>query len=79
MSDNYSCTCLLLAAVEHNSPGYLHLLIEAMQLSFADTWWYCTDPSKERVPIAGLLSEEYAADRRKLIDYNRWINLLTLL
>ena len=54
--------------LEHNSPAYLHLLIEALQLSFADSWWYCADPSKVKVPVEQLLSPAYACERRKLIN-----------
>lgn len=62
-----------MAGVEHNSAEYLHLLIEAMQLSFADTSWYCADPDKVAVPVESLLSDEYAAERRKLLNSSRWV------
>ena len=42
-----------------------------MRLSFADTWWYISDPSKGEIPIDGLLSKTYAAERRDLIQTNR--------
>jgi len=58
---------------EHNSSNYLHLLVEAMQLSFADTTWYCSDPSKVNVPINELLSKDYAAKRRALIKQGRYV------
>ena len=57
--------------MKHNSSDYLHLLIEAMQLSFADTWWYNADPSKVAVPVDGLLSKSYASKRRSLISEDR--------
>ena len=53
--------------MEHNSPAYLHRLIEAMQLSFADSWWYCADPSKVDVPVQGMLCKDYAKQRRQLM------------
>lgn len=54
--------------IEHNSAEYLHILIEAMQLSFADSWWYCADPAKVDVPVSKLLSKEYAVTRRQLMS-----------
>ena len=52
----------------HNTPAYVHLLAEAMKLAYADREWYYADPDFVGVPQQGLLSKEYAAERRKLID-----------
>eukprot|EP01116_Phalansterium_solitarium_P009971 TRINITY_DN2430_c0_g1_i2.p1 TRINITY_DN2430_c0_g1~~TRINITY_DN2430_c0_g1_i2.p1 ORF type:complete len:412 (+),score=128.84 TRINITY_DN2430_c0_g1_i2:24-1238(+) len=60
-----------LASLPHNSPEHLHLLIEAMRLAFADTRYYCADPSCVAVPVAELLSDQYAAERRSLIAPER--------
>jgi gamma-glutamyltranspeptidase/glutathione hydrolase len=49
----------------------LHLVIEAMRLAFADTRWYVTDPAFNPAPLAQLLSKDYAAARRALIDPQR--------
>ncbi len=49
----------------------LHLQIEALRLAFADTRWYVTDPAFNPAPLEELLSKEYAAERRKLIDPKR--------
>ena len=57
-----------LQSLGHNTPRYLHLLAEAMKLAFADREWYYADPDFVGVPERGLLSKEYAAARRKLID-----------
>jgi gamma-glutamyltranspeptidase/glutathione hydrolase len=54
-----------------NSPDAVHLLVEAKKLSFEDRAKFYTDPAFSQVPIRGLLSKEYAATRRKLIDPTR--------
>ncbi|MCC2954077.1 gamma-glutamyltransferase [Massilia sp. IC2-477] len=45
-----------------------HLYIEASRLAFADRNAYLADPEYIDAPVAGLLSKEYAAQRRKLIN-----------
>src|SRR5215471_8050872 len=57
-----------LKSLEHNSAEYLHLMIEAKKLAFADRDHYIADPDKVRVPVFRLISKEYAAERRKLIS-----------
>lgn len=58
-----------IAQLRHNSAEYIHLLAEAMKLSYADREWYYADPDFVGVPASGLLSKAYAAERRKLIDF----------
>ena len=60
-----------LAALGHNSPQAVHLQVEALKLAFADRERYTGDPAFVDVPVEGLLSKEYAALRRGLIDPNR--------
>lgn len=60
-----------LAALGHNSAQYIHCLIEAAKLAFADREAWYGDPEHARVPIEGLLSKEYADVRRPLIDPHR--------
>ena len=60
-----------LAGQEPLSAARLHLLIEALRLAFADTRWYVADPAFNPAPLAWLLSKEYAAERRKLINPRR--------
>src|SRR5437868_5167896 len=52
----------------HNSADYIHTSVEAIKLAFADREKYLGDMDFIKIPYAGLLSKEYAADRRKLID-----------
>ena len=60
-----------LASLDPLSPERLHLEIEAMRLAFADTRWYVADPQFTNLPIYQLLSKDYAAERRNLINPGR--------
>jgi gamma-glutamyltranspeptidase/glutathione hydrolase len=55
----------------HNSPEYLHTLLEALKLAFSDRHSYYGDPDFVDVPLDGLLSKAYATDRRSAIDPGR--------
>ena len=57
-----------LKAMGHNSPQYLHTVVEAAKLAFADRDEYYGDPKFSKIPEEILLSKDYAAERRKLID-----------
>ncbi|KAG9092096.1 hypothetical protein FRC06_000251 [Ceratobasidium sp. 370] len=57
-----------LLEMEHNSVEYLHSLIEALRLAFADTQYYVTDPSVVRVPVKEMLSKEYLKKRAELFN-----------
>jgi gamma-glutamyltranspeptidase/glutathione hydrolase len=57
-----------LKGMGHNSPAYLHTLLEAQKLAFADRHSYYGDPDFVDVPMDGLLSKAYAAERRRAID-----------
>ncbi len=61
-----------LKALGHNSAAYLHALVEAKRIAFADRDAYLADPGA--VPpevLARLLSKDYAAQRRREIDMSR--------
>ncbi len=60
-----------LRAMGHNSPDYIHTVIEAMKLSYADRDTYYADPAFVKVPGEGLLSKAYAKERAALIDPKR--------
>ncbi|SCV70947.1 BQ2448_3709 [Microbotryum intermedium] len=60
-----------LSKAEHNSPEWLHVIIESLRLAFADARAYVADPEKTRVPIKELLSKEYLTQRAALFDPER--------
>ncbi len=57
-----------LGALGWGNHHYLHLLIEAKKLAFEDRAHYYADPAFVDVPVARLISKEYAQERRQLID-----------
>lgn len=57
-----------IASLASLSPEKLHLMIESLRLAFADARWYISDPAFNNIPLAQLLSKDYAATRRALID-----------
>src|ERR1700736_2102969 len=59
-----------LRAMGRNSPDTLHTMIEAKKIVWADRAKYYADPAFAKVPLKTLLSKEYAAERRKLLDPN---------
>ena len=56
-----------LAALGHNSPAYLHRIVETIKLAFADRDAYYGDPNFVNVPAERLLSREFAEMRRALV------------
>jgi gamma-glutamyltranspeptidase/glutathione hydrolase len=60
-----------LKALGHNTPEYLHLLGEVQRLAISDRNRYVADPEFVSVPTARLLSREYAAERRALLQPGR--------
>jgi gamma-glutamyltranspeptidase/glutathione hydrolase len=54
-----------------NSADYIHTSVEAIKLAMADRDTYLGDMDFIQIPYQGLLSKEYAASRRKLIDQAR--------
>ena len=57
-----------LKSMGHNSPRYIHTVLEAIKLAMGDREAHYGDPDYSVIPIDGLLSKEYAAERTKLID-----------
>jgi gamma-glutamyltranspeptidase / glutathione hydrolase len=60
-----------LKTLGHNSPEYVHTVVEALKLALADRDRYYGDPDFVKVPAAELLSKDYARLRRSLIEKER--------
>jgi gamma-glutamyltranspeptidase/glutathione hydrolase len=52
----------------HNSADYLHLFLEAKKLAFADRAKFYADPAFAKLPVAELISKEYAKRQNARID-----------
>lgn len=57
-----------ISSLGHDSPEYLHLLIEAKKLAFRDRDNLIADPEFEVIPVEELLSKEYATECREKIN-----------
>ncbi|KAI8959662.1 gamma-glutamyltranspeptidase [Daldinia sp. FL1419] len=53
---------------DFNTAPYLHAIIEALRIAFADASWFVTDPNVTKVPTSGLISQPYLAERAALFD-----------
>ena len=60
-----------IAAMGFGSADYIHILTEAKKLAFDDRARFYADPEFSHVPVGELISKEYAARRRALIDMER--------
>ncbi len=52
----------------HNTPESLHLIAECIKLAKSDIYHYVADPKHNKIPIAEMISEDYAAQRRTAIN-----------
>lgn len=57
-----------LKSLGYASAEYLHILLEAKKLAFADRDQYVSDPAFVDVPVERLLSKSYAEEQRKRIN-----------
>ncbi len=57
-----------LAQFGFGSTKALHTMVEAKKLAYADLAKYIGDPRKQKLPVATLLSKDWAGQRAKLID-----------
>lgn len=55
----------------HNTAQTIHLMAEAMKRAYADRSAFLGDPDFVKVPVAGLISKDYAAELRNGISKNR--------
>src|SRR4051812_27493652 len=60
-----------LRAMGRNSAATLHTMVEAKKIAWADRAKFYADPAFAKIPLKSLLSKEYAAERRKLIEQNK--------
>ena len=60
-----------LKSMGHNSAAYIHHVIEAMKVAYADRAAHMGDPDFSPVPVAQLVSKAYAQEIRKSIDPKR--------
>jgi len=56
-----------LRSLPHNSAEYVHRVLEALKLAYADRDTYYGDPKFSKIPTDILLSKQYAAERRRQI------------
>lgn len=61
---------------DHNSAIYLHAIIEALRIAFADASWFVTDPNVVKVPSKELISRPYLAERAKLFNPSKASDVL---
>jgi gamma-glutamyltranspeptidase/glutathione hydrolase len=59
------------SSIGFGSPEHIHLFVEAKKLAFEDRAKYYADMDFANVPVEELISDGYAAERRKLINENR--------
>ncbi len=57
-----------LHSMGHNSADHLHVMTEAKKLAFEDRARFYADPDFYGVPLEGLLSKDYAVERRRVIQ-----------
>ena len=57
-----------LAELGHNSAEYVHLVVEAKKLAFADLEAWLADPARVELPVATITSKDYAEKQRRRID-----------
>jgi gamma-glutamyltranspeptidase/glutathione hydrolase len=57
--------------IPFDSAEHVHLYVEAKKLAFADRARFYADPDFAKTPVQGLISKDYAAQRRQLIAMDK--------
>lgn len=57
-----------IAEIGYGTAEYFHLILETLKLCWADRFAYLGDPDQVSIPLEILLSKEFAASRRKLLN-----------
>ncbi|KAK0645169.1 putative gamma-glutamyltransferase YwrD [Lasiodiplodia hormozganensis] len=56
---------------DHNTAPYIHAIIEALRIAFADANWWVADPDHSPIPLTHLLSRPYLAERATLFSQSK--------
>ncbi|KAI1086558.1 gamma-glutamyltranspeptidase [Rostrohypoxylon terebratum] len=62
---------------DFNTAPYLHAIIEALRISFADAAWFVADPNVSKVPTDSLISQPYLSSRAALFDPSQASSVVT--
>lgn len=57
-----------IGAMPPDSPQALHLIAECIKITKADVYRYAADPASAPAPVSTLISKDFAAQRRRLIN-----------
>ena len=63
--------------IQFGSAEHIHLFVEAKKLAYEDRAKYYADPGFAKIPVDRLISKDYAAERRKLIQMDHASNNFT--
>ncbi|CAL8306232.1 unnamed protein product [Lota lota] len=66
---------LPLQEIGHNSPDYVHLLVEAIRLALTDALHNISDPDHVTIPLASLLDKNYSHQLAQQISMDRCVEV----
>ncbi|KAI1440409.1 gamma-glutamyltranspeptidase [Annulohypoxylon stygium] len=67
----------IFSPADFNTAPYLHAIIEALRISFADAAWFVADPKVSKVPTDSLISQPYLSSRAALFDPSKASDVVT--